>query len=531
MGKAEGKGAPMERNLDEHGIRTSAIHWNATTPRLYEAAIQNREGSLAQEGPLVVTTVPHTGRSPNDKFIIEEPGCRDAIWWGEVNRPLAPERFSALHRRMLDHVAEKDLYVQDCFVGASPRHRLPIRVITERAWHSLLACSLFIRPDEEELESHRPRFTVLCVPSFTAEPERDGVRSGVFILVNFSEKLILIGGTEYGGEIKKSIFTVMNYLLPRTQGVLPMHCSANVGAGGDTALFFGLSGTGKTTLSADPKRFLIGDDEHGWDEEGVFNFEGGCYAKVINLSEVMEPEIFACTRRFGTIMENVVMDNRTRTVDLDDASLTENTRAFYPLDFIPNAVPSGRGGHPKNLIMLTCDAFGVLPPLSRLTPEQAVYHFLSGYTAKLAGTEDGMGKEPQAVFSACFGAPFLPLHPSVYAELLREKIARHHVRCWLVNTGWIGGGYGVGARIRIDQTRALINAALDGLFDTIPFVTEPFFGLSIPTACPDIPERIFSPRGLWADGERYDAAALSLAGKLRENFRQFETLLSHGKRE
>lgn len=527
-----GKGAPMERELDGHGIRTSGtIHWNVTTPRLYEAAILNREGSLARGGPLVVTTVPHTGRSPNDKFIIEEPGCRDAIWWGEVNRPLAPERFSTLHRRMLDHVADRDLFVQDCFVGASPRCRLPIRVITEKAWHSLLARSLFIRPDEVELKNHRPRFTVLCVPSFTAVPERDGVRSGVFILINFAERLILIGGTEYGGEIKKSIFTVMNYLMPREWMALPMHCSANVGPHGDTALFFGLSGTGKTTLSADPKRSLIGDDEHGWDEEGVFNFEGGCYAKVINLSEAMEPEIFACTRRFGTIMENVIIDGETRTVDLDDASLTENTRAFFPIDFIPDAVPSGRGGHPKNLIMLTCDAFGVLPPISRLTPQQALYHFLSGYTAKLAGTEDGMGKEPKAVFSACFGAPFLPLHPSVYAELLREKIDRHSVRCWLVNTGWIGGGYGVGTRIRIDQTRALINAALDGLFEAIPFVTEPFFGLSIPTACPDIPERIFSPRGLWADGERYDEAALFLAGELRENFKQFETLLSHDKRE
>lgn len=515
----------MTQDREKLGIKTSGtILWNPTTPLLYEAVILNREGLLSQGGPIVVTTAPHTGRSPSDKFIVDEPGCHDAIWWGEVNRPLAPERFTALHRRMLDHLEGKDLFVQDCFAGASHRHRLPIRIITEKAWHSLLAHSLFIRPDEEEIKVHRPEFTVLCVPSFRAVAERDGVHSEVFILVNFTEKLILIGGTSYGGEIKKSIFTVMNYLLPLHRRVLPMHCSANVGTEGDVALFFGLSGTGKTTLSADPKRSLIGDDEHGWDEEGVFNFEGGCYAKVIKLSEEMEPEIFACTRRFGTIMENVVMGPETRTVDLDDASLTENTRAFYPLDFIPNAVSSGKGAHPKNVIMLTCDAFGVLPPISRLTPEQAMYHFLSGYTSKLAGTEDGMGKEPQAVFSACFGAPFLPLRPSVYAELLREKIARHDVRCWLVNTGWSGGGFGVGRRIRIDHTRALINTALDGLFDEIPFVTEPFFGLSIPVTCPGVPERILSPRQVWPYGELYDETARMLEGEFRKNFRQFEAL-------
>lgn len=485
----------MSHYLKKHGITNSAaIHWNQTTPTLYEAVIRNREGLLAQGGPLVVTTAPHTGRSPNDKYIIDEPCCRGAISWGEVNRPLAPERFHAIHRLMLDHVSAKDLYVQDCFVGASPRHRLPIRIITEKAWHSLLARNLFIPPGAAELKSHRPEFTVLCVPSFTAVPERDGVRSEVFILANFAEKLILIGGTGYGGEIKKSIFTVMNYLMPREKRVLPMHCSANIGADGDTALFFGLSGTGKTSLSADPKRSLIGDDEHGWDEEGVFNFEGGCYAKVINLSEKMEPEIFACTRRFGTIMENVVMDRDTRAVNLNDASLTENTRAFYPLDFIPNAVSSGIGGHPKNLIMLTCDAFGVLPPIARLTPEQAMYHFLSGYTARIAGTEDGMSKEPQAIFSACFGAPFLPLHPSVYAEILKEKIHRHGSCCWLVNTGWNGGGVGTGKRIRIDHTRSMVNAALNGNLDTVPFVREPFFGLHIPSECPGIPKELLSPR-------------------------------------
>lgn len=522
----------MERDQQEHGIRTSGtILFNGTTPRLYEAAILNREGLLTREGALVVNTAPHTGRSPDDKYIVDEPSCRDAVWWGEVNRPLPPERFHAIHGRMLDHMADRDLFVQDCLAGASPRHRLPIRVITEKAWHSLLARSLFVRPGEGEREHLRPEFTLLCAPSFHADPEHDGLRSGVFIILNFAERLILIGGTGYGGEIKKSVFTVMNYLLPLERGVLPMHCSANMGAGGDVALFFGLSGTGKTTLSADPKRRLIGDDEHGWDDEGVFNFEGGCYAKVINLSEVMEPEIFHCAHRFGTIMENVVMDADTRRVDLNDDSITENTRAFYPLHFIPGSVPAGSVDHPRNLFMLTCDAFGVLPPISRLTPEQAIYHFLSGYTAKVAGTEDGMGAEPRAVFSACFGAPFLPLPPSVYAGLLREKIARHEVRCWLVNTGWIGGPFGVGARMRIDHTRALINAALDGLFDNIPFITEPFFGLSLPTACPDVPERIFSPRRLWSSGERYDEAALGLAGKLRDNFRRFETLLSHKERK
>ena len=517
----------MAHELAEHGMTTSAtIYRNQTTPTLYEAAIRNREGLLAQNGPFVVVTAPHTGRSPNDKYIIDEPGCREAIWWGEVNRPLAPERFHALHRRMLDHVAGKGLYIQDCFAGASPRRRMPIRIITEKAWHSLLARSLFIRPAAEELKSHRPEFTVLCVPSFTAVPERDGVRSQVFIVINFAEKLVLIGGTAYGGEIKKSIFTIMNYLMPRDQGTLSMHCSANVGAGGDTALFFGLSGTGKTSLSADPSRPLIGDDEHGWDDEGVFNFEGGCYAKVINLSETMEPEIFACTRRFGTIMENVVMNLDTREVDLNDDSLTENTRAFYPIDFIPGAVSSGAGGHPKNIIFLTCDAFGVLPPLARLTPDQAMFHFLSGYTARIAGTEDGVSRKPQAVFSACFGAPFLPLHPSVYAALLKEKIHRHGVCCWLVNTGWSGGGAGTGARIRIDHTRTIVNAALNGTLGTVPFVREPFFGLQIPAECPGIPAHMLNPQDAWAEREDYARAARDLAARFRDNFAQFENHVS-----
>ena len=513
----------MVRTLEEHGISTSEnIHWNLTTPRLYEALVRKGEALLAHGGPVVVATAPHTGRSPNDKFIIDEPGTHDDIWWGPVNNPLPPEKFVVLKERLLQHLADKEIFVQDCFAGASRRHRLPIRVITETAWHSLFARSLFICPTLSELESHRPEFTLIDAPSFLACPESDGTNSEVFILVNFAEKLILIGGTGYGGEIKKSIFTIMNYILPRERDTLSMHCSANVGADGDTAIFFGLSGTGKTTLSTDPGRSLIGDDEHGWDDEGVFNIEGGCYAKVIRLSQKFEPEIHDCTHRFGTVLENVVIDPVSRRIDLDNASLTENTRAAYSIRNIQNAVQAGTGSHPQNIFMLTCDAFGVLPPIARLTPEQAMFHFLSGYSAKVAGTEDGLGKEPQATFSACFGAPFLPLHPRVYAELLRDKIARHGVRCWLVNTGWSGGGFGVGKRIRIDYTRAMIHAALAGVFDTSAFVREPYFGLAIPTSCPEIPSSLLSPVAVWSDLTEYEKKARELAKRFRENFRQFE---------
>jgi len=516
----------MTADLHEHGIANPGpIHWNLATPRLYEHVIRGGEALLARGGPLVVDTSPHTGRSPEDKFIIDEPGSREAVDWGPVNHPLAPERFAAVRRRMMRHLEGRELFVQDCFAGASRRHRIPIRVISEKAWHSLLARSMFIRPDEEELAVHRPAFTIIAAPSFRADPARDGVRSEVCILISFAERLVLIGGTAYGGEIKKAVFTIMNYLMPRERGVLSMHCSANVGPEGDTALFFGLSGTGKTTLSADPGRSLIGDDEHGWDEDGVFNFEGGCYAKVINLSPELEPEIHECTHRFGTILENVVIDPVTRRIDLDDDSLTENTRAAYPISAIRNAVPSGTGGHPRNIMMLACDAFGVLPPIARLTPEQAMYHFLSGYTAKIAGTEDGMGKEPRATFSTCFGAPFLPLRPSVYAELLRERIARHGVTCWLLNTGWSGGGFGAGSRIRIDYSRAMIHAALGGAFDSVPFVTEPFFGLSIPVACPGVPAEMLNPRTAWEDQERYDGTARLLVEKFQANFRKFEHLV------
>lgn len=513
----------MARNLEEHGIRTSGdIHWNLATPRLYEAIVRKGEALLAHGGPVVVTTFPHTGRSANDKFIIDDPGTHDVVWWGPVNHPLTAERFAALYHRLLHHVKDKELFVQDCFAGASRRHRLPIRIITENAWQALFARSLFICPTASELENPHPEFTLIDVPSFHACPESDGTNSEVFILVNFTEKLILIGGTGYGGEIKKAIFTVMNYILPREGGTLSMHCSANVGSAGDVALFFGLSGTGKTTLSTDPNRFLIGDDEHGWDDEGVFNIEGGCYAKVINLSKELEPEIHDCTHRFGTVLENVVIDAVSRRIDLDDASLTENTRAAYGIRNIHNAVQAGTGAHPKNIIMLTCDAFGVLPPIARLTPEQAMYHFLSGYSAKLAGTENGIGDEPEATFSACFGAPFLPLHPSVYAELLWDKIARHGVRCWLVNTGWSGGGFGVGSRIRINHTRAMIHAALVGTFDAIPFVREPFFDLDIPTECPGVPPSILNPAEVWPEVTLYEKTARNLLGRFRENFRQFE---------
>lgn len=513
----------MARNLEEHGIRTSEeIHWNLTTPRLYEAIVRKGEALLAHGGPVVVTTAPHTGRSPHDKFIIDDPQTHEVIWWGPVNNSLPPEKFAGIRQRLLHHLAAKELFVQDCFAGARHRQRLPIRVITETAWHSLFARSLFICPSAAELEAHRPEFTLIDAPSFRANPETDGTNSEVCILVNFTEKLILIGGTAYGGEIKKAIFTIMNYLLPRERDTLSMHCSANVGATGDTAIFFGLSGTGKTTLSTDPDRVLIGDDEHGWDDEGIFNIEGGCYAKVIRLSKEFEPEIYDCTHRFGTVLENVVIDPLSRRIDLDDDSLTENTRAAYSIRTIQNAVQDGTGAQPKNIFMLTCDAFGVLPPIARLTPEQAMFHFLSGYSAKIAGTEDGLGAEPQATFSACFGAPFLPLHPAVYAQLLRDRITRHGVRCWLVNTGWSGGGFGVGNRIRIDHTRAMIHAALSGAFDAIPFVREPYFGLEIPTECPEIPSSILNPVIVWPDLKAYQKIASVLAERFQKNYQQFD---------
>lgn len=514
-----------EYGLDHHGIRNvNAVYWSLSTPLLYEEAIRRREGRMAHLGPLVVRTGEHTGRSPNDKFIVEEPSSVDKIWWGKVNRPIKPANFEILLQRMLAYLQGKDLFIQDCFAGADPEYSLPIRVITEYAWHSLFSHNMFIHATPEELATHKPEFTVIDVPNFHAVPEVDGTRSEVFIAINFDRRLVLIGGTQYAGEIKKSIFTALNYLLPQ-RNVLSMHCSANIGPKGDTAIFFGLSGTGKTTLSADPERTLIGDDEHGWSDQGVFNFEGGCYAKVIRLSREAEPEIYATTRRFGTVLENVAFDSATGRLDLDDESLTENTRAAYPIDYIPNAAPDGLGGHPQNIIMLTADAFGVLPPIARLTPDQAMYHFLSGYTAKVAGTERGV-TEPTATFSTCFGAPFMVLPPTVYANLLGDKVAKHGANVWLVNTGWSGGPFGVGHRIKIGYTRAMIHAALNGSLLNVGTRADTNFGLAVPVSCPDVPAEILNPRSTWADSAAYDAQAHKLAGMFADNFKLFADQVS-----
>ncbi len=516
-------GQQQVTGLEGHGIRNVArVYWNLSVPGLYEEAVRRREGLMAADGPLVCRTGQHTGRSPNDKFIVREATSEDKVWWSKVNRPIEPQFFDALHRRMLNYLEGRELFVQDCYAGADPRYRMRVRIITEQAWHSLFAKHMFIDiPDLHDRPAHDPEFTVIDVPGLHADPAANGTNSEVFILLNFERKLVLIGGTSYAGEIKKSIFTVMNYVLP-LGNVLSMHCSANVGPQGDVALFFGLSGTGKTTLSSDPARGLIGDDEHGWSDDGVFNIEGGCYAKMIRLSEEAEPQIYAITRRFGTVLENVKMDAASRALDLDDDSLTENTRGAYPIHYIDNAVASGRGGHPRNIIMLTADAFGVLPPIARLSPEGAMYHFLSGYTAKVAGTERGI-TEPKATFSTCFGAPFMVLHPTVYATFLGEKIARHAVRVWLVNTGWTGGPYGVGTRMKIAYTRAMIRAALTGELDTVAYATDAIFNLDVPQSCPGVPSEILSPRHTWSDQAGYDQQARRLARMFVENFRSFET--------
>ena len=501
--------------------RPGAVHWNLGTAALYEEAVRRGEGVVAEHGPLVCRTGPHTGRAPNDKFLVREPSTAGDVWWGRVNRPIDPERFDALYDETVRALDGATLYVQDCFAGADPAYRLPVRIVTERAWHSLFARTMFLeQPAGTPPGGHAPEFTVIDIPSMTADPARHGTNSPVFILLNFARKLVLIGGTSYAGEIKKSIFTVMNYLLP-LRDVMPMHCSANVGAGGDVALFFGLSGTGKTTLSSDPHRRLIGDDEHGWSGRGVFNFEGGCYAKMIRLSAEAEPEIYGTSRRFGTVLENVVLDPATRALDLDDDSLTENTRGAYPISFIDNWVPSGQGGHPANIVMLTCDAFGVLPPIARLTAAGAMYHFLSGYTAKVAGTEEGI-TDPKATFSTCFGAPFMVHHPTVYAKLLGERIAAHGARVWLVNTGWTGGAYGVGTRMQIGHTRAMIAAALSGALDDVPYAPDPIFNVDVPAHVPDVPGEGLRPRSTWSDGAAYDAQARRLAGMFAENFKAFE---------
>jgi phosphoenolpyruvate carboxykinase (ATP) len=515
--------AQLLRGLDTVGLsRTGQVYWNLVPPALFEAAIRRDEGHFAAEGPFVGVTAPHTGRSPNDKFVVREPSSDEHIDWGNTNRPLDPVAFDVLHREMAAYLEDKALYVLDAWAGADPAYRIPIRVVNEFAWHNAFARNMFLpENDPAKRAEHAPQFTVIDAPGFTADPARHGVRSETFIVLNFAKQLVLIGGTRYAGEIKKSVFTLLNYLLP-LQGVLPMHCSANVGEKGDSALFFGLSGTGKTTLSSDPQRQLIGDDEHGWSDQGVFNFEGGCYAKVIKLSSEAEPQIYAATRRFGAILENVVTDPETRALDFDDESLTENTRGSYPLEFIDNAILSGQAGHPTNIVMLTADAYGVLPPISRLNPDAAMYHFLSGYTAKVAGTEQGV-TEPKAVFSTCFGAPFLPMRPHVYAELLGQKIAKHNANVWLVNTGWTGGPYGVGKRMGIAHTRAMIAAALDGQLSGLTFRKDAIFNVDVPTSCPGVPDGVLDPRSTWSNPQAYDEQARKLAGMFVENFKAFET--------
>ncbi|MBI4464677.1 MAG: phosphoenolpyruvate carboxykinase (ATP) [Acidobacteria bacterium] len=517
---------PSSYGVAEHGIQNAGrVFWNLPSPALYEHAIRRREGVVAHHGPLVVNTGRYTGRSPNDKFIVRESSSQDHIWWGPVNQPFEEEQFERIYQRVLAYLQGKDLFVQDCYAGADPNYRKPIRVISEFAWHSLFARNMFLRPDPGRLGQHVPEYTLIAAPRFQAVPAVDGTRSEAFILVNFGRKLVLIGGTCYAGEIKKSVFTILNYCLP-FENILPMHASANVGAEGDVAIFFGLSGTGKTTLSTDPERKLIGDDEHGWSDNGVFNFEGGCYAKVIRLSPEAEPEIYRTTRRFGTVLENVVIDPLTRRIHLDDDSLTENTRGCYSITQLENAELSGVGGHPKNLIMLTADAFGVLPPVTKLTPEQAMYHFLSGYTAKVAGTEREMGNEPKATFSTCFGAPFLPLHPSAYANLLREKIAKHKANFWLVNTGWSGGPYGIGKRIPIAYTRAMIRAILSGQLAGVSARKDPIFGLLIPRTCKGVPDEILWPNRTWKSTAEYEAKAKELAARFEKNFEAFAPTVS-----
>ena len=524
----EGRGI-SQYGVEHHGVTNArTVYWNLPAPMIYEQAIRRGEGRIALDGPLVTRTGKHTGRAPNDRFIVREASSEDKIAWGAVNKPFDADRFDAMHRKVLAYLQNRDIFVQDCYVGAAHGYRRSVRLVSETAWHSLFAQNMFIRPATDELPGMQPDFTIIHVPGLRAVPEFDGTHSEAFILVNFGKRLVLVGGTAYAGEVKKSVFGFMNYILPQ-DGVMSMHSSANVDAAGKSAVYFGLSGTGKTTLSADPERTLIGDDEHGWSDDGIFNFEGGCYAKVIRLSGTTEPEIYGTTRRFGTIIENVIMDETSRMLDLDDAAITENTRAAYPISHIPNASATGTAGHPSDVIMLTCDAFGVLPPIARLSPDQAMYHFLSGYTAKVAGTEEGV-TEPEATFSTCFGAPFMPLHPTVYAKLLGEKIAKHKVRAWLVNTGWSGGSYGVGSRMKLPYTRSMLHAALDGRLDSVNYVCDPVFGVEVPTECPDVPPEVLTPRATWADVAAYDAKARELARLFNENFKSYESHVTSGVR-
>ena len=507
-------------SLAHHGLQpTKSVFWNLSPASIYEESFARGDGRLAHMGALSTSTAPHTGRSPNDKFVVRDEHTEEAVDWGPVNVPMSPEHYDALRKKVVSYLNDRDLFVRDARCGADEAYGINVRVVSESPWHSLFAYNMFLRPTPEQLKTMVPDFTVLHAPHLKADPSKHGTRSETVIVANMSAREVLIAGTRYAGEIKKSIFSVMNHILP-DKDVFPMHCSANVGRDGDVALFFGLSGTGKTTLSADPERGLIGDDEHGWSRHGVFNFEGGCYAKTIHLSPAGEPEIFHATQMFGTILENVVLFEGTRQIDFGDGSITENTRASYPIHYIPNAVPTGQGGQPQNVVFLTADAFGVMPPIARLTPEQAMYHFLSGYTAKLAGTERGV-TEPKATFSACFGAPFLPRHPGVYAEMLGEKLRENNVRTWLVNTGWSGGPYGVGSRMSLGYTRSFISAALAGDLDRIETWTDPVFGLHVPTSVPGVPDKVLRPRETWDDKAAYDAQAAKLAEMFKKNFEQF----------
>jgi phosphoenolpyruvate carboxykinase (ATP) len=496
------------------------VHWNLIAPELFKDAARRNEGEFADMGPFVAVTAPHTGRSPDDKFVVKEPSSEKDVNWGKINQPISPEKYKLLLADVRNHLNDaSELFVEDLYCGADPAYRLSVRYISPNAWHMAFARNMFIRPERSDLPTFDPNFTVLHAPEFRADPARHGTRTATFIVLNLTERTILIGGTRYAGELKKSMFTVMNYLLPK-QNVLSMHCSANVGKGGDTALFFGLSGTGKTTLSTDPDRALIGDDEHGWSDEGIFNFEGGCYAKVINLSPETEPDIYQTTQMFGTVLENVVLDTATKRVKFSDQSITENTRASYPLHYIRNHVEGGRGGHPRNVVFLTADAFGVLPPIARLTPEQAMYYFLSGYTAKVAGTERGV-KEPQPTFSACFGAAFLVWHPTKYATMLGRLLNEHASKVWLINTGWSGGAYGTGKRIKLSYTRAIARAALAGELDNVKTETDPVFGLAVPIEIKGVPSKVLNPRSTWPDPAAYDGQARKLAAMFRENFETF----------
>jgi phosphoenolpyruvate carboxykinase (ATP) len=511
-------------NLSNHGIGNLRLaYWNLVTEALYEEAVFRGEGTTSVGGPFIAHTGKHTARSANDKFVVRHTDSENNIWWGVYNRPFTPEKFDAMFSRLLGYLQGRDVFVQDAFAGADEQYRLPVRFVTEHAWHSMFIRNMFLLPQSlEEYKRFVPEFTIIGVPGFKATPSVDNTNSETFIVLNFERRLAIVGNTEYAGELKKSVFTLLNYLLP-LEGVLSMHCSANVNPhdANDVALFFGLSGTGKTTLSADPTRSLIGDDEHGWSDNGVFNFEGGCYAKVIGLSESAEPEIYATTKRFGTILENVSFDPVTRFIDLEDDSITENTRASYPLEFIANAVPEKKAGHPKNIILLTCDANGVMPPIARLTPNQALYQFISGYTSKIAGTEVGLREEPEMTFSACFGGPFMVHHPYKYAELLKRKIERYGVHCWLVNTGWVGGPYGVGKRISIRHTRALLNAALNGKLEDVKYTKDPIFGFLVPMSCPDVPVEVLSPSSSWSDKKEYNRRYKDLAMRFKENFAKF----------